>query len=442
MSSADEIQIYLGDAKTHAVVEEQPFPASGLATYVAAYGDAANAQLPVYVHEAALDCIERHAASSPEAEVGGALLGGIYRWQGMLYVRIDAHLPARNAAEKRSSLTFTHETWSQLNDERETRNPSLNMVGWYHTHPNLGVFLSDKDRFIQQNFFSGSQQIALVIDPVSNERAFFHQSGGKILQLPGFYIFGDVSRSSDIDRAIERMKTRPRDYVQCRADSSSQAARITNKIVFTEPCINAYYLLPRWLRKASGIMNSETAPRISIKSLIIWVLLIALFYQILVAPKQCTHTKDYDATVHKRFASTFAQAGDDEEAIREYRRYLTLRQSDTGARRDLLAALARLAQARGGSAYTALSAEVARTRELAAQAAAKREYGQAYDLYSAIIDCNVYVQADVSCRNVLGYLAGKVSTPPTEAERKEVAGCFPDAAKMLKEMDNSTRGKR
>ena len=47
------------------------------------------------------------------------------------------------------------------------------IVGWYHTHPDFGIFLSDYDVFIHQHFFSGPGQIALVIDPVRKLEGVF-----------------------------------------------------------------------------------------------------------------------------------------------------------------------------------------------------------------------------------------------------------------------------
>lgn len=432
MSSADDIHIHLGDAKTTAVVDEQPLPSSGLATYVAVVGDVASVQLPIYVHEAALEGMENHAASSPRAEIGGALLGGVYRWKDSLYVRVDDFAAAKSATENRSSLTFTHETWSQLNSEREARMPELGMVGWYHTHPDLGVFLSDKDRFIQQSLFSGAEQIALVIDPVSNERAFFHWSNGQMSKLTGFYIFGDASRSTEIERSVSRMQTGRHDRKQMAERSASPPTPVVNKVVFAEPCINLYYLLPRPMRRLLGIMNGETAPRLSVKSLIIWALLLALLYQVFVVPRAAAPARGYDAAVHKMFASAFEQSGDTEEAVREYRRYLCLRQNDVAAWRGLLGLLAKNSQTRGGQATIALGIEAGRLRAMAEQEAFKADYRGAYALYSLIANYPGVAQpADAPYQRVFGYLAGIISTRPTKADLAEVRSRFPDIDKVL-----------
>ena len=38
------------------------------------------------------------------------------------------------------------------------------VLGWYHTHPGWGLFLSAHDQFIHGNFYGGPHHVALVID--------------------------------------------------------------------------------------------------------------------------------------------------------------------------------------------------------------------------------------------------------------------------------------
>jgi len=58
-------------------------------------------------------------------------------------------------------------------------------VGWYHSHPGFGVFLSEHDMFIQENFFSSPQQVAWVFDPHTDEEGCFGWVNGKVEKLPG-----------------------------------------------------------------------------------------------------------------------------------------------------------------------------------------------------------------------------------------------------------------
>ena len=56
-------------------------------------------------------------------------------------------------------------------------------MGWYHSHPGFGVFLSDHDTFIHKNFFSSPGQVAWVFDPHSDEEGCFGWVGGRIERL-------------------------------------------------------------------------------------------------------------------------------------------------------------------------------------------------------------------------------------------------------------------
>ena len=77
-------------------------------------------------------------------------------------------------------------------ETKEKMYPDKKLVGWQHTHPNYGIFLSSYDLFIQEHTFCFPFQVAYVIDPVRKRRGFFAWENGKIDQLnplKGFYIY-------------------------------------------------------------------------------------------------------------------------------------------------------------------------------------------------------------------------------------------------------------
>ena len=51
------------------------------------------------------------------------------------------------------------------------------IVGWYHTHLDLGCFLSERDIRTQRGGFPHMHQVAVVVDPVRGEAAAFANSG-------------------------------------------------------------------------------------------------------------------------------------------------------------------------------------------------------------------------------------------------------------------------
>ena len=72
--------------------------------------------------------------------------------------------------------------------------PERIIVGWYHTHPGFGIFLSNMDAFIHENFFSFPWEPAYVFDPQAETDGFFFKVGTELVQEE-VYIFGDVEPS-------------------------------------------------------------------------------------------------------------------------------------------------------------------------------------------------------------------------------------------------------
>lgn len=111
----------------------------------------------------------------------GAILLGIWDDDGFqITLNIEAWIEAKYTDNQRANVTFTHETWTYVNKQHEANYPELKIVGWYHTHPGFGVFLSSYDRFIQENFFNEKWQIAMVTDPRMDSTGCFCWSNGEI----------------------------------------------------------------------------------------------------------------------------------------------------------------------------------------------------------------------------------------------------------------------
>ena len=89
------------------------------------------------------------------------------------FVVVSAAIRCDEAAKKSGEVTFTHEAWNKINHEMDTRFVDLKIVGWYHSHPSFGIFLSERDVFIHDHFFSNPGQVALVVDPVNKTEGVF-----------------------------------------------------------------------------------------------------------------------------------------------------------------------------------------------------------------------------------------------------------------------------
>ncbi|UCC50169.1 MAG: Mov34/MPN/PAD-1 family protein, partial [Anaerolineaceae bacterium] len=135
------------------------------------------AAVDILVDEPALRATQAHALSSMEREVAGVLVGPRPEKQpdGRYLVHIIDMIVARHTVMQGASVTYTPESWRYLNDTLAQRYPddTAVMVGWYHTHPGFGIFLSGMDLFIHQNFFTQIWHVALVLDPRARTSGFF-----------------------------------------------------------------------------------------------------------------------------------------------------------------------------------------------------------------------------------------------------------------------------
>ena len=131
----------------------------------------------ILMDEAPLRAMQAHALSSLNREVAGVMVGRQPEKQpdGRYIVHIIDSIVARHTVMQGASVTYTPESWRYMHDSLLERYPDEDalMVGWYHTHPGFGIFLSGMDLFIHQNFFTQLWHVAYVLDPRARTSGFF-----------------------------------------------------------------------------------------------------------------------------------------------------------------------------------------------------------------------------------------------------------------------------
>lgn len=171
-----------------------------------AFGEIEQDDVKVYIKQDVYKALEKYALADVEHERGTILLGDYCEELGKINIIVSNYIEARYTDASASTLTFTHETWEYVYKEQSASFPDKKIIGWQHTHPSYGIFLSNYDLFIQENFFNLPFQIAYVIDPIQKIRGFFQWKNGKIEKLKGYYIYDDVGKSIKIEQAKSKKK--------------------------------------------------------------------------------------------------------------------------------------------------------------------------------------------------------------------------------------------
>ncbi|HMB05194.1 MAG TPA: Mov34/MPN/PAD-1 family protein [Isosphaeraceae bacterium] len=167
--------------------------------------------LPIFLDRRPADAIERHALRDTSVELGGILLGKecVDDRTGEPFVWIAKSLEAKHYENTQASFTYTHDSWQEITRERDRLHPDLDIVGWYHTHPDFGIFLSSHDLFIHRHFFAQPLQVAYVLDPIRQTRGFFRWREGRLDQVGGFYLTADRSDRVALARQVNDLENLP-----------------------------------------------------------------------------------------------------------------------------------------------------------------------------------------------------------------------------------------
>jgi proteasome lid subunit RPN8/RPN11 len=211
-------------------------------------------EIEVRIRCEAVRRIRQHARSSSKAEICGVLIGS--EEDGA--TTIDASIPGTNAVEAGTHVTFTQDTWEHIYRVKDRDYPDARIVGWYHSHPGFGVFLSDHDTFIHKNFFSAPRQVAWVYDPHSDEEGCFGWVEGRLERLARIVMAdekagegaGETGKPEPLlAEAVEIAPERPAAAPRPRRDALSTAATmLVYTIVFAAGILlSSYYFFTHYL---------------------------------------------------------------------------------------------------------------------------------------------------------------------------------------------------
>jgi len=137
-----------------------------------------------YISSKAMKALVAHCEEQGRSglEALGFLSGSVYSWKGKTYTVVRDALTApleATAVHVRFDRTGFVGLFSQL----DKLDYEYIIVGWYHSHPGYGCFMSDTDQQTQIAGFSERFHVALVVDPVKKQmKAFRMAHGPKVAQ--------------------------------------------------------------------------------------------------------------------------------------------------------------------------------------------------------------------------------------------------------------------
>lgn len=158
---------------------------------------ASKSGVTVFMTQQAYIRVCAHSGTDLDNETGGWLAG---RWcqdefSGEHFIVIDTAIPALYTERGAAHLTFTSASQVAMHESLQRDYPGKTLLGWYHTHPHMGIFFSQWDAWIHRYFFPQPWQVALVIEPCTSIGGFFTRNADGELNSESYQGFFELTNN-------------------------------------------------------------------------------------------------------------------------------------------------------------------------------------------------------------------------------------------------------
>jgi len=118
---------------------------------------------PIFFQQEAVIALQDHIKSSPTQAVFGFLIGDVYRDPdtGVLYTIIDKTLKLSQAIYGDKTEVVVSRLWERM--QEQLKKAAGTLLGWYHSHPGQGGFLTTHDVETHEKFFTDPWQVAILV---------------------------------------------------------------------------------------------------------------------------------------------------------------------------------------------------------------------------------------------------------------------------------------
>ncbi len=199
----------------------------------------------VFITSSALEGLNVYLESDVSREHGGVLIGLPYTdtITGKTFVDVRAAIPAFYSEGSPTSLQFNPEAWEYISGLIEESFPGHIVVGWFHSHPGLGVYMSGTDRATQRSFYAHPWNLALVVDPLAHDSAWFAGAGCIPLRIRDIILYAAGLDSGNEAASIGRSTT------------IDQEASLWSRLGWLLPAVCMLSLVILWLPGRPGMRS-------------------------------------------------------------------------------------------------------------------------------------------------------------------------------------------
>jgi 26S proteasome regulatory subunit N11 len=170
----------------------------------------------LFVYRKAENQLINHLTLKPNNETCGVLVGKAYFCPHInkYYTEIIGAIAAPYTLGNQVHCQFTPECWPVILRTQKQDFPGNTIVGWYHSHPGHGIFLSGTDLDTQRSTFKQIWQISTVYDTLQQKIGYFYSASG--IRIEPIYL-GNSSAYEQLKWGDNFQQTQPGEEQQQRS---------------------------------------------------------------------------------------------------------------------------------------------------------------------------------------------------------------------------------
>jgi proteasome lid subunit RPN8/RPN11 len=121
------------------------------------------APYPIFFQQEAVIALQEHLKSSPTQAIFGFLIGDLDRdpETGVLYIVIDKTLKLSQPIYGDKTEVVVSRLWDRM--QQQLAKAAGTLLGWYHSHPGQGGYLTAHDVETHEKFFTDPWQVAVLV---------------------------------------------------------------------------------------------------------------------------------------------------------------------------------------------------------------------------------------------------------------------------------------
>ena len=168
--------------------------------------------LRIYVEDYVFTFVHQFSQASASSERLGILVGKYIESENQPALFISGAIESKHTVQSPRGIEFSQSSNDYHTEMLDKYFPGLSIVGWIHSQPGYGTYLSNKNYSYHRESFTEAYQVFFVTDPAQRMDAFYvYNEDKELIESKGYFVYYDKNKAMHeymIDNRVQRSAER------------------------------------------------------------------------------------------------------------------------------------------------------------------------------------------------------------------------------------------